>query len=49
MVSEDLMIVPVHVADTRSFITPDDWQHRSYIETEDGDVELHIYRRDADN
>lgn len=44
-VAEDLMVVLVHVADTRQVTPPANWRHTDFMETESGDVEVHLYRR----
>jgi hypothetical protein len=43
--AEDLMVISVHVADTRTAAVASDWRHTGLMETETGDVEHHFFRR----
>ena len=42
-VSEGLLLVPLHVSDTRSVQLPN-WLHAGFFESLGGDIEYHLYR-----
>lgn len=46
IVLTDVMIVPLHVTDERAVLRDAEWRHVGFFESQGGDIEYHIYRRD---
>lgn len=41
----DLLVVPLHVSDTRSVSFNPEWEHITHWSSQGGDIEYHVYQR----